>query len=110
MCGLELPDIQEQFVDAYGSQGLTGIAIDPDSQDYEDIAAVAGFVANQGVEYPVAVQDPAYPTYSTIEGVYDGANPYPVDILIDRLGIIRYVAREYDPVAMHAVIEELLAE
>ena len=105
-----MPDIQQQFVDPYAAADLTAIAIDPDSQDYEDIAAVAGFVANQGVEYPVAVQDPAYPTYSTIEGVYDGANPYPVDVLVDKAGIIRYVAREYDPVTMGAVIEELLAE
>jgi hypothetical protein len=106
-----LPDIQQQFVDVYGPQGLQAIAIDPDSDDYLDPGAVAAFVANQGVNFQVAVQETAItPTYSTIEGIYDGANPYPVDILIDKQGIIRYVSREYDPVAIDDMIQTLLAE
>lgn len=98
-------------MNVYGNQGLYTIAIDPDADDYEDPAAVAAFVANQGVTFPVTIQETAVtPTYSTIEGIYDGANPYPVDILIDKQGIIRYIAREYDPVSMHAKVQELLAE
>jgi hypothetical protein len=106
-----LPDIQTQIVDVYGPQGLKAIAIDPDSDDYEDPSAVAAFTANQGVYYPVTVQETAItPTYSTIEGIYDGANPYPVDILVDKNGIIRYVSREYDPEGMLDLIPVLLAE
>jgi hypothetical protein len=106
-----LPDIQQQFVDVYGPQGLQAIALDPDADDYLDIGAVAAFVANQGVEFQVAVQETAItPTYSTIEGIYDGANPYPVDILIDKAGIIRYISREYDPTALDDLIPDLLAE
>ena len=111
MCGLELPDLQQQFADVYGPQGLYTIALDPDADDYENVDAVAAFVANQGVNLPVAVEETAItPTYSTIEGVHDGANPYPVDILVDRDGIIRYISREYDPVGLHAKVQELLAE
>lgn len=95
----------------YGPQGLQVVAIDPDADDYNDIGAVAAFVANQGVTYPVMVQETAVtPTYSTIEGVYDGANPYPVDIVIDKRGIIRYISREYDPTGLHDIIPVLLAE
>jgi hypothetical protein len=106
-----LPDLQQQFLDVYGDQGLQVVAIDPDADDYNNVGAVAAFVANQGVDYPVMVQETAItPTYSTIEGIYDGANPYPVDILIDKLGVIRYISREYDPTAMHDLIPVLLAE
>jgi hypothetical protein len=106
-----LPDLQTQFVDVYADQGLAAVALDPDSQDYTDPGAVAAFVANQGVYFPVALEETAVtPTYSTIEGIYDGANPYPVDILVDKSGIIRYVAREYDPATLDDQIQQLLAE
>jgi len=99
------------LVDEYADDGLVAIALDPDSQDYTAPESVAAFVANQGVYYTVAVQETAEtPTYSTIEGIYDGSNPYPVDILVDKQGIIRYIAREYDPVALEAKVIELLAE
>lgn len=95
----------------YGQQGLYTIALDPDADDYNNIGSVAAFVANQGVTFPVAVEETAItPTYSTIEGVYDGANPYPVDILVDKNGIIRYISREYDPAGLDAKVQELLAE
>ena len=35
-------------------EGLYTIAIDPDADDYNNIGSVAAFVANQGVEFPVA--------------------------------------------------------
>lgn len=98
-------------MEVYGDQGLVVVAIDPDSDDYEDPAAVAAFVDNQGVTFPILIQETSVtPTYSTIEAIYDGANPYPVDILIDKQGIIRHIAREYDPVALDAMIQTLLAE
>jgi hypothetical protein len=106
-----LPDIQNQFADVYGPQGLEVVAMDPDSDDYESPESVADFKAIHGLTIPVLVQETAVtPTYSTIEGIYDGANPYPVDILVDKQGIIRYVAREYDPVTMDDLVQDLLAE
>ncbi len=95
----------------YADQGFRVVALDPDADDYENIDAVASFVANQGITYTVAVEESAVtPTYSTIEGVYDGANPYPVEILVDRQGTIRYISREYDPSSLHDKVQELLAE
>lgn len=106
-----MPDIEDQFTNVYGPQGLYTIALDPDADDQANIDAVAAFVQTQGVTFPVAVENTAVtPTYSTIEGIYDGANPYPVDILIDKHGIIRYVSREYDPDGLHDLIPQLLAE
>jgi len=105
-----LPDIQNTLVDNYGPQGLAAVALDNDTQDMLDPASVAAFVANQGVSFPVAFEDLSTLTYASIEGIYDGSNPYPVDILVDKQGIMRYIAREYDPVALETKIIELLAE
>jgi hypothetical protein len=110
-----LPDIQSTLVNNYGpngviDQGLVAVALDNDTQDMTDPAAIGAFVANQGVEFPVAFEDLSTLTYSQIEGIYDGSNPYPVDILIDKNGIMRYIAREYDPAALEAKVIELLAE
>lgn len=48
--------------------------------------------------------------YELFTDNFTGTNPYPVDIIVDKKGIIRYVAREYDPDRMTEVIEQLLAE
>lgn len=54
-----------------------------------------------GLTFPVVTQNTAVtPTYSVIEVVYDGGNPYPFYIINDRNGIMRYISREYDPAAM----------
>jgi hypothetical protein len=105
-----LPDIQNVLVDTYGPQGLATVALDNDPDDVLHLSDVAAFVNNQGVEFPVAGEDPTTPTYSQIAGIYAGSNPYPVDILIDKTGIMRYIAREYDPTALEAQVVELLAE
>lgn len=93
---------------AYETQGLMVVAIDPDDDDYTQIAEVEAFCSTLDVTFPVGVEDTQ--TYESLAGAFDGANPYPVDVLVDKQGIIRYVAREYDPAQMEAVIQQLLAE
>lgn len=74
----------------------------------DDLAGVGEFTAKMGVTYPVGLEETSnYPAFAEN---YRGANPFPVDIIVDRNGMIRYIAREYDPVAMSEVIEQLLAE
>ena len=85
-------------------------AIDPNGPDYAQQGEVANFVDTLVVSYPIGVEEPAYPRYSQYTSAFTGVNPYPVDVLIDKKGIIRYVAREYDPVAIDAMIKQLLAE
>ena len=65
------------------------------------------FTENLGVTYPVGVEETG--TTSGYNRNFRGANPFPIDIIVDRDGTIVYIAREYDPVAMTAVIERLLA-
>jgi peroxiredoxin len=111
VCSLEMPDLQRQFAETYAAEGLQVVGIDADADDRANPDAVAAFVDNLGVTLPILVEDSDLtPTYTTIEGIYDGGNPFPVDIVIDRQGIIRHVSREYDPPALHAIVQELLAE
>lgn len=98
----------------YNTQGLVMVAIDPDADDYQQQSQVANFVQTLGVTFPVGVEElpsgATSLTYRQFTQAYAGVNPYPVDVIVDKQGIIRYVAREYDPAAMDAMIQQLLAE
>lgn len=87
---------------------LAIVAIDSDPDDYTQIEQVKAFCDDIGVTYPVGVEETE--TYELFSQSFDGANPYPIDVIVDKRGIIRYVAREYDPTRMKEVIDELLAE
>ncbi|MFV8749168.1 peroxiredoxin family protein [Nannocystaceae bacterium ST9] len=105
---MELPDMEQRFWQKYQVEGLVMVGIDPDDDDYTQISEVENFCETLGVSYPVGVEETM--TYELFGASFDGTNPYPVDVIVDKQGIIRYVAREYDPAAMEEVIERLLAE
>lgn len=92
-------------MNVYGDQ-IAVVALDPDPDD--DIAGVTEFVYNQGITFPVGVETSS--NYELFQANFDGANPYPTDVIIDKNGIIRFVAVEYDPAIMKAVVEMLMAE
>jgi hypothetical protein len=94
----------------YGDQGLKVIAIDSDDLDTSDIPGLTEYVNWLGVTIPVATEVTGQGTYAEITADYEGSNPFPVNIIIDKQGIIRYIAREYDPFTMDAIVQELLAE
>jgi hypothetical protein len=58
---------------------------------------------------PTGVEEPAS-TYAAVTANFVGPNPFPVDVIVDKQGIVRYVTHEYDPEAMIEMIEKLLAE
>jgi len=74
----------------------------------DDIGGVQRFAQNLGVTYRVGLEETA--TYGSFAESFRGSNPFPIDIIVDRRGIVRYIAREYDPDAMQSVIDTLLAE
>lgn len=100
--------METAFHQKYLDQGLYTVALDPDDGDAEDVGGLSEYVSYLEVSYPVGIETNA--TYDQIEGIHDGGNPFPVDVIIDKNGIIRYIAREYDPATMESVIQELLAE
>lgn len=73
----------------------------------DDIDQVRAFVDKLGVSYDAGLEQTD--TYRALTENFAGSNPFPVDVIVDRDGIIVYIAREYDPDAMAEVIEGLLA-
>lgn len=76
--------------------------------DLTVIGQVEDFVRNLGVTYPVGIEQSE--TYEAVTQNYEGLNPFPVTLLVDRSGIIRFIAREYDGDTLTQKVEELLAE
>lgn len=102
-----MPDIEERFWQKYRDQGLVVIALDP-RDELEQIGEVQQFTDNLGVTYDVGLEENG--TYAALTQNFEGLNPFPVDVIIGKDGRIEYIAREYDPDAMIAIIEQLLAE
>ena len=70
---------------------------------------VQTFVANLHTTFPIGLEDPATRTSAALNQQFKGANPFPVDVVVDTDGTIVYVAREYDPDGIRAAIDALLA-
>jgi hypothetical protein len=108
-----LPDIEDRFWKKYKDRGLVVVAVNPGGRggirggpSTDDVGGVQRFTENLGVTYPVGLEQTG--NYVAFAENFRGANPFPIDVIVDRDGRIAYVAREYDPDAMSAVIEKLL--
>ncbi len=65
-------------------------------------------VFNSAFQVSFPILPNASPTYNTYRQP-GGTSPYPLDYVIDQAGKVAYFNTEYDPEAMVAVIDELLA-
>lgn len=84
------------------------VALNP-NDGVDDIGEVQDFCENLGVTFTVALEESSA-TYDAFAANFEGLNPYPIDILIDKEGIVRHVSREYDADELEAKVQELLAE
>ncbi len=73
----------------------------------ESAATVGAFVEQTGVTFPVLLGDVSYFDYANPDG---SISPFPLDVIIDQQGRIRYLRHEFDGDAMASEIERLLAE
>ncbi|MGE3508394.1 MAG: peroxiredoxin family protein [Vicinamibacterales bacterium] len=108
-----MPDIEDRFYQRFKDRGLVVVGINPGGRggvqggpSTDDIGGVQRFTENLGVTFPIGLEQTA--NYVSYVRNYRGANPFPVDIIADQDGRIVYIAREYEPEAMTALIEELL--
>ena len=90
----------------YGDK-IAVVAIDANGDAMD---GVQRFVANLHPTFPIGLEDPATKTYSALNQYFKGANPFPVDVVVDRSGKIVYIAREYDPDGISAAIDAALAK
>ncbi|ACY18738.1 choice-of-anchor D domain-containing protein [Haliangium ochraceum] len=108
VCANHLPDVQERIWQPYRDQGLHVVALNP-RETTEQIDQVQVYADNIRVGFPLGIED-ATSTYQAVTSNFPGPNPFPVDVIVDKSGIVRYVSHEYDPEAMLTMIEQLLAE
>jgi hypothetical protein len=108
-----LPDIEERFWKKYRGRGLMVVGLNPGGRggirgaaSTDDIAGVQRFTGKLGVTFPNGLEQTG--SYLRFAENFRGANPFPIDVIVDRDGTIAYVAREYDPTAIEAVLDRLL--
>lgn len=104
MCGLEFPDLQ-QLADQHGDEGLIVIGINSgglgggETQDN-----VEAFLEQTGITFAVVWDDGSYwewdwPTATA---------PFPRQAVVDRNGVVVYVASEYQGDAVEAAVLSVL--
>jgi hypothetical protein len=87
--------------------GGIGIFFDPPQQT-DSLEGVSAYAHELGVTYPTGLETTS--SYFQFVGSYTGANPFPLQVLVDKAGTVRYVATQYDPVTLESMIVQLLAE
>jgi len=73
----------------------------------ESSVTVEGFRDQTNVTFPLLLGDSTVGAYANPDGAI---SPYPVDVIIDKQGTIRYLRHEFDAQAMRAMIEQLATE
>lgn len=108
VCANHLPDMEERVWQGYKDKGLQLVALNP-REKVDQIGLVQSYCDNIKVSFPLGIEETAS-TYSAVTANFQGPNPFPVDVIVGKDGIVRYASHEYDPDAMVAVIEKALAE
>ncbi len=71
----------------------------------ESSVTVQAFKEQTGVTFPLLLNDSSYFEYARSSAI----SPFPLDVILDGEGTIRYLQREFDGDAMRDTIESLLA-
>lgn len=103
-----MPEFDSAFVTPYASQGLSVVGLNPYDSDALDIGGLEEYLQYLDVSYPIGIETNG--TYDALTAIYQGSNPYPLDIIVGRDQTIRYIGRELDIPAMELVIQQALAE
>ncbi len=108
MCSLEFPDLQTRIYEPFADQDVVVLGLSGSGLfGTESAATVTAFRNQTGVTFPLLLSDDTYSLYANPDG---SISPYPLDLILDRHGRIRYLRHEFDPDAMRNTIELLLAE
>ena len=66
---------------------------------------MVAFREQAGVTFPFLIESDAASYQAYRAGAGDQTTPYPLDVIIDRDGIVRYLRGEYDDAAMRDILE-----
>jgi peroxiredoxin len=86
-------------VKVFGVQAAAGAPFD------DTPAGLAAFREQTGVTFPFLLESPATTYQAYRMGADDDTTPYPLDVVIDRNGIVRYLRGEYDDAAVRDVLD-----
>ena len=100
MCSLEFPDLE---IVSNENPGLFVLGLAGGETD----DTLAAFIDQTGVTFPIAWDEA---TFRNSVAFPRSLSPYPRQVLIDRQGVIRYAAAEYDATELDLVLAEVLAE
>jgi hypothetical protein len=82
------------------------IAVNADTMGQDDTATVQAFVDQTQITFPAGIELSS--SYAQLRSGVSSISPYPLDVIVDQNGNIAYLAGDYDPDAMRAVIDMLL--
>jgi len=110
VCGLEFSDIEPTFWQAFKDAGLQVVGVNPGGLMGGDTPEIMqNFRDQTGATFPMGWGEAG--SYSALfSSGGSGLSPFPLDVIVDRDGRIAYSSRQYDPDAMAAVINALLAQ
>ena len=100
--------MNEQFWLPYKDQSVQVVAIDANVPN-DTMGGVQAYVEHLVIDFPVGIEQTTT-NYDSYKTNFSGQNPFPIDIIVDKQGIIRYIAREYDAPTMLQIVDELIAE
>lgn len=104
MCSLEVPDLVDTIALPYADQDVELVLVNP----VDDAEVAYDFLARSSVPLRCALDTDT--THYRSYGEGDNYAPYPLQVVIDRSGVITYVAWEYDAPALQAAIDAALAD
>jgi len=103
VCSQEFPDIESDVHLTYRGQGLTVLGVATGGFD-ESEATLDAFAEQTAVTFPIVHDSATYQLFSWPPAL----SPFPRQVLIDRDGVVRYLASEHRPAELDAAIREVL--
>ncbi len=73
----------------------------------ESQTTISAFRDQTGVTFPLLLGDNTYSLHAEPDGQI---SPYPLNVIVDKTGTIRYVSRQHDGPGMKALIDQAVAE
>lgn len=83
----------------FGVQAAAAPVFDDDAQD------LVAFREQTGVTFPFLLEDDAATYQAYRDAAPDRTTPYPVDVVIDGTGIVRYLRGDYDDAALREALD-----
>jgi len=97
-----LPDLQAQIWEKYDSDEVVVIGLDPGGLTGQDANYVVDYAANLGLTFPIVLDTQG--TYNNYAGTASIA-PFPLDVVVDKKGIVTLLKRDFDIDAITAAVE-----